>query len=188
MRKLTVFNHVTLDGYFTGPGGDLSWAHRASDDAEWNAFVAGNASGEGVLLFGRVTYQMMASFWPTPQALESNRVVAERMNGGRKVVFSRSLERAEWSNTTLVKEDLVGAVRAMKKETGPDMVILGSGRIVAQLAAEGVIDEYQLVVNPLALGAGRTMFEGCREPVPLRPTKTRTFGNGNILMCYEPKQ
>jgi len=186
MQKLTVFNHVTLDGYFTGPGGDLSWAHRPSDDEEWNAFVAGNAQGGGVLVFGRVTYEMMAGYWPTPQALENNPVIAERMNAHRKVVLSRTLDRAAWNNTALVKENMADELRAMKRQPGPGLVILGSGQIVAQLASEGVIDEYQFVVNPIVLGAGRTMFEGVPRKLSLKPTKTRLFANGNVLMCYEP--
>lgn len=186
MRRLTVFNSITLDGYFTGPDGDLSWAHRPDDDGEWSSFVAGNASSGGVLMFGRITYDMMASFWPTPAALKQQPVVAERMNAMQKVVFSRTMDRASWKNTTLVKENIVSAVRRMKGERGDDMVILGSGSIVAQLAPEGVIDEYQLVVIPIALGKGRTMFEGMREPVKLSPTKTRAFRNGNVVLSYEP--
>src|SRR5687767_15122597 len=107
MRSLVVFNSVSLDGYFTGENGDLSWAHAGADDAEWNEFVGKNASGDGVLLFGRVTYEMMASFWPTPAAMEMMPEVAEGMNRMPKVVFSRSLSSVSWSNTTLAKGDLV---------------------------------------------------------------------------------
>src|ERR1700687_5198996 len=93
MRKLVVFNNVTLDGYFAGRNGDISWAHQ--EDAECNAFVAENASGGGVLVFGRITYDLMASYWPTPLALETMPVVAERMNNLPKVVFSRTLDQVE---------------------------------------------------------------------------------------------
>ena len=116
MRKLIVFNTVTLDGYFTDAKGDMSWAHK--DDAEWNEFVAGNASGGGTLLFGRVTYELMASFWPTPLALKQYPVVAERMNNLSKVVFSRTLDHASWNNTKLVKGDLATEVRKLKEEAG----------------------------------------------------------------------
>ena len=184
MRKLAVFNSVTLDGYFTDSKNDMSWAHK--DDPEWNAFVADNASGEAVLVFGRVTYEMMASWWPTPQALQSMPVVAERMNSLQKVVFSRTLDRAPWNNTRLVKNDLASSIRQMKREPGNDLVILGSGSIVAQLAQEGLIDEYQIALNPIALGAGRTMFDGIRERLRLKLTQTRTFANGNVFLRYEP--
>jgi dihydrofolate reductase len=186
MRKLTVFNHVSLDGYFTDANGDMRFAHKDNQDAEWDAFVAGNASGGGMLLFGRITYELMASFWPTRFAVENMPVVAERMNSLPKVVFSRTLDMASWNNTKLVKGDMTDEIRKMKKEPGEDMAILGSGSIVSQLAQHGVIDEYQIVVNPVALGKGRTMFDGIKERVHLNLIRTRTFGNGNVLLCYEP--
>jgi dihydrofolate reductase len=184
MRKLAVFNSVTLDGYFTGRNGDLSWAKGGSDDAEWNSFVAENAKGGGVLVFGRVTYEMMSSYWPTPSAIRSNPAVAERMNALPKVVFSRTLEKAAWNNTRLVNGDPAAEMRTMKEESGEDMVILGSGSIVARLAQEGLIDEYQLVVTPVVLGEGRTMFEGVRRKLTLKLTRSRTFGNGRVFLSY----
>jgi dihydrofolate reductase len=183
--KVVVFNSVTLDGYFSGEGGDISWAHKDPNDAEWNEFVGGNASGGGVLLLGRVTYELMASFWPTPAAMETMPTVAEGMNRMQKVVFSRSLDKASWINTKLVKGDIAAEVRKMKKESGQDMVILGSGSIVSQLTQARLIDEYQVVVNPIVLGKGRTMFEGVKHKLTLRRTKTRTFGNGNVVLFYE---
>lgn len=186
MRRLTMFETISLDGYFTDAAGDMSWAHAAADDAEWNDFVAGNASGGGVLLFGRVTYQMMASFWPTAMAAERMPVVAKRMNEMPKVVFSRTLEQVSWRNTTLVKDDLVSTVRRMKQESGDDMAILGSGTLVAQLADARLIDEYQLVVAPVLLGAGRTPFEGLTGRLSLTRTQSRAFANGNVVLYYQP--
>ena len=184
MAKLIVFNNVTLDGYFTDNNGDMSWAHK--QDSEWNEFVAGNASGESRLIFGRVTYQMMASFWPTPQASASFPEVAQRMNSLQKVVFSRSMDAAAWQNTKLVKSGIEEEVRKLKDDAGPDMTILGSGTIVSQLAEAGLIDEFHVVVNPIAIGQGRTMFEGMSRKVHLKLLRTRSFGNGNVLLCYEP--
>src|SRR5262245_40662313 len=186
MRKLIVFNHISLDGYFVDGNGDMSWAKADHQDAEWDAFVAGNASGGGVLVFGRITYEMMASFWPTPFAIENMPAVAEAMNRMPKVVFSRTMDKASWNNTTLVKGDLAAEIRKMKQSVGEDMVILGSGNVVSQLAEEGLIDEYHLVVNPIILGKGRTMFDGVKEKLRLKLIKTRAFGNGNVLLRYEP--
>jgi dihydrofolate reductase len=186
MRKLVVFNSVSLDGYFTDANDDMSFAHNPNPDEEWDAFVAGNASGGGMLLFGRITYELMASFWPTPIAAEQMPVVAEGMNSLPKVVFSRTLDTAAWTNTRLVKSGLTGEIRRMKKEPGEDMALLGSGSIVSQLALQDLIDEYQIVVVPVILGKGRTMFEGINERIPLKLTKTRTFANGNVLVCYTP--
>ena len=185
MRRLTVFNQVSLDGYFVDAHGDMSWAHTDNKDMEWQAFVEDNASAGGVLLFGRITYELMASYWPTPHATRTNPIVAEQMNDLPKIVFSRTLDHASWNNTRLVKGDPAAEVRKMKKEPGMDMVLMGSGTIVSQLTQERLIDEYQVVVIPIVLGQGRTMFEGPQERLPLKLTKTRTFGNGNVLLCYE---
>lgn len=184
MGKLVVFNSVTLDGYFTDAKGDMSWAHK--QDAEWNEFVAGNATTGGMLLFGRITYDLMASYWPTPMAMQNSAAVAERMNHLPKVVFSRTMAKAAWNNTRLVKGDLAAEVRKMKKKSAQHMVILGSGTIVSQLTQERLIDEYQLVVNPVILGKGRTLFEGVKDRLALKLTRTRAFKNGNVLLCYEP--
>jgi len=184
MRKVIVFNHVTLDGFFTDKNGDMSWAHK--QDPEWNAFVAQNASGGGQLLFGRITYDLMASYWPTPAALQNSPAVAAGINKVPKVVFSRTLDKASWNNTKRVKGDPAQEVRKMKAAPGEDMVILGSGSIVSQLAQAGLIDEYQIVVSPIVLGEGKTMFDGVQKKLPLTLAKSRTFGNGNVLLCYEP--
>jgi dihydrofolate reductase len=174
MRRLVVFNQVTVDGYFADVHGDMSWAHNS--DPEFNAFVEGNAKGGGELLFGRTTYDLMVSYWPTPIAARNDPVVAEQMNNLPKVVFSRTLKEASWNNTKLIKG-----------EPGEDMVIMGSGSIISQLAPEGLIDEYQLVVIPVVLGKGKTMFDGIKEKLTLKLTMTRSFRNGNVLMCYEPR-
>ena len=184
MRRLIVFNSVSADGYFTDAKGDMSWAH--NNDPEWNAFVADNAKGECALVFGRITYEMMASWWPTPNAMKSMPGVAERMNRAPKVVFSRTLDQASWNNTKVVKSDLPAAIQKMKKEPGPDILIFGSGTLVSQLTQAGLIDEYQITLNPLVLGSGRTMFEGVKKKLGLKLTKTRTFANGIVFLCYEP--
>jgi dihydrofolate reductase len=184
MRKLIVFNQTTLDGFIADRNGDMSWAHK--QDAEWNEFVQGNASGGGELVFGRITYELMASFWPTPMAMKSFPVVAEGMNKLPKVVFSRTLDKASWSNTRLVKDDIAAEIRKMKQEPGAAMVIMGSGSVVSQLAEDGLIDEYQMVVNPIVLGKGKGMFDTIKQKLMLKLIKTRVFGNGNVLLCYEP--
>ena len=109
------------------------------------------------------------------------------MNKLPKVVFSRTLDKVSWDNTRLVKGDLATEVRKMKQAPGEGMVILGSGSIVSQLTQAGLIDEYQIVVKPVALGEGRTMFDGLKQKLALKLTKTRAFTNGNVLLCYEPK-
>ena len=184
LRKLTVFNHVSVDGFFVDANGRMDWARAAADDEEWNAFVAENAKGGGPLLFGRVTYELMNSFWPTPMASVIHHEVAERMNSLPKIVFSKTLTEVTWSNTQLVR-DMVPAIRQIKQGSCADMTIMGSGTVISQLAAEGLIDEFHLIVNPIALGKGRTMFDGLRERLPLALTASRTFSNGCAYLRYE---
>ena len=184
MRKVTVYNNVSVDGYFVDANGDMSWAHKR--DPEWSAFVAENAQGGSVLLFGRVTYDLMAGFWPTEAALKTLPDVAKRMNNLPKVVFSRTMDKASWNNTKLIKGDLAAEVRKMKEEPGDPMVIMGSGSIISQLTAERLIDEYQIVTTPIVLGKGRTMFDGIKEKLRLKLTKSRAFGNGSVVLWYEP--
>ncbi len=187
-RQLSAFMQISLDGYYCDARGDMSFAHKPPDDAEWQEFVKGNASDGGMLLFGRTTYDMMAAWWPTPMARSAMPEVAARMNAMPKIVFSRSLCSADWSNTTLVNGDLVGAVRRLKEEAGPDIAILGSGSIVMQLAGAGLIDTFQAVVNPVALGAGRSLFAGLAQPLELELTNTRVFGNGSVVLWYVPRR
>ncbi len=183
MPGLTVFNSISLDGYFADAQGDMSWAHRGADE-EWDAFTSENASGGGEMVFGRVTYDMMAGFWPTKEAFDTLPVVAQQMNDLPKVVFSRTLDQASWANTELIRDNPADAIRARKAGTGPDMVVMGSGTIVAQLTDARLVDEYQVVVVPIVLGAGHTMFEGVAGTVDLALTRTRAFGNGNVVMWY----
>ena len=185
MRKLSVYDSVSIDGYFTDVSGDMSWAHQM--DPEWQDFVSENAKGGGELVFGRLTYDMMASFWPTPAGTQMNSVVAERMNSLPKIVFSRKMKKALWNNTRLINGDLTTEVKKLKKEPGPDMVIMGSGNLISQLADLGLIDRYQIVLTALALGNGRTLFDGISKTLPLKLLSSRTFKNGNVVLSYEPK-
>jgi len=183
MRKLSVFNLVTLDGYFAGEDGDISW-HNV--DMEFQEYAQKNSNSGNMLLFGRRTYELMANYWTSQDALKNDPIVAKGMNSSSKIVFSRTLNEVGWSNTRLVNDDMLGEVRKLKQLSGQDMTILGSGSIVAQLSQAGLIDEYQILLNPVVLGKGTTMFEGIKNRLTLRLTESRTFGNGNVLLCYVP--
>ena len=184
MRQLIAFIHVSLDGFYADANGDMSWAKR--DDPEFNAFTDANATAGGMLVFGRVTYDLMASFWPTPQAQQMMPVVAERMNNLEKIVFSRTLNEASWNNTRVLNGDLATEVRNLKGQSGAGMVILGSGEIVTQLTQVGLIDEIQVVVNPILLGSGKRLFDGVEGKLPLKLTSSRVFRNGLVYLCYQP--
>jgi dihydrofolate reductase len=183
MRKIHVFENISLDGFFTDDKNDMSWAHKHDD--EWTKFSSSNAGGEAELLFGRVTYEMMAAFWPTPQAAQMLPEVAAGMNRMRKYVASRTLKDVSWQGTTLLKGDLVQEAKRLREQPGPDLLIMGSGTIVSQLTEAGLIDQYQIVLNPTIVGRGRTLFETVGTKVPLELKSTRQFKNGNVVLTYE---
>jgi dihydrofolate reductase len=184
MRKIVVFNNVTLDGYYTGTDGDMNWAHKF--DPEWLQFTNENAKGGAVLAFGRKTYDMMAGYWPTPMAMQNMPVVAEAMNEQPKLVFSRSMNEAKWNNTRLIKGELVSEVTKLKNEPGDDIVILGSGNLISRLAEANLIDEYQIALTPVVIGKGKSMFDGVHK-TNLKLTKTRPFANGTVVLWYRPE-
>ncbi len=138
-----------------------------------------------MLLFGRVTYEMMAGFWPSPMALENDPVVANGMNEAEKIVFSRTMKKADWNGTRVVKGDIAEEVRELKAASGKSMTILGSGSVVTQLAEAGLVDEYQFLIAPVAIGEGTPLFQGVSHPVGLKLTSARPFKDGSVLLCYE---
>jgi dihydrofolate reductase len=184
MRNISMFNHVSLDGYFEGENHDMSWIKH---DQESNDFAKENLGAENTLLFGRVTYEMMASYWPTPAALRDNPIVADYMNKMPKFVVSNTLTQVEWQNSTILRGDIVEEIRKLKQLPGAHMTIFGSGKLVAALTAHQLIDEYQFMVNPAVLGKGTTLFKTMKQSVSLELMESRKFNNGCVLLKYRVK-
>jgi len=184
MKKLSVFDFVSLDGYYKGLNEDISWNRHGPEEAE---FSVEKATSGNTLLFGRVTYEMMESFWTTPDAMKVLPEIATGMNSADKIVFSRSLKKADWNNTTLVNSNMVDEVRKLKQLPGKDMTVLGSGNIVTQLADAGLIDEYQLMIYPVAIGQGTSFFKGLKNNLSLKLVSSRIFNSGTVLLCYQPE-
>jgi dihydrofolate reductase len=184
MARLSSFISLSLDGCYADAGGGMSWAD--AQDPEQAEFAASNARGGGALVFGRITYGTMSSFWPTPAAAQLMPDVAAQMNALPKIVFSRTLRSADWSNTRLVGADLAGELRRLKSSDGPDMAILGSGSIVAQAATAGLLDELDVMLVPVALGAGKRLFDGMPRSLAWRREEVRQFSNGSVFLRYQP--
>ena len=182
MRKINAFLFISLDGYYKDGHNDISWHKHGGDESE---FSANSLKANNILLFGRVTYEMMVGFWTTPMAIETLPDVAEGMNKSEKIVFSNSMKKAEWNNTTLISGDIINQIRNMKSEPGKDMTILGSGSIVSQFADAGLIDSIQLMIDPVALGSGTAAFNGIKNKLEMKLTETRTFKSGVVLLNYE---
>ncbi|MDX9830511.1 MAG: dihydrofolate reductase family protein [Anaerolineae bacterium] len=187
MKKISVFNHVTIDGFFAGPNGEIDWFQAVHDD-EWNRYAQEHADlSHNTLMFGHTTYQMMKSWWPTPTAMKTDPHMAEVMNNSPKIVFSRSLQSVDdepnWKNTRVFRQMDQGELRNLKREE--DITILGSGTIVQQLANLGLIDEYVLIVVPIILGEGKPLFKDVPK-TNLRLVEQRAFRNGIVLLRYQP--
>ena len=186
MRSVTYSMSMSLDGYIVGPDGSFDWP---GFDEEVFRFWIDEIREVGVHLMGRRLYETML-YWETADqdpSLDDARLEWTALwKALPKVVFSRTLNEAAWANTALVKTDLLEAVRGLKRTAGADLVIMGSGTIVSQLAQAGLVDVFQVVLNPIVLGQGRTMFEGVDHRLSLKLTDTRRFTNGNVVLSYAP--
>ena len=185
MRKLTVFNFMTLNGFYKGPNEDISW-HK-DDDEEKDAFASEGSKSGSVLLFGRVTYQMMESYWPTGMAKKDYPDVAEGMNTSEKIVFSKTLKSTNWNNARIVRTSPVDEVKKLKKENGNDLTVLGSGTIVTLLAENNLVDTYMLMLDPVVLGDGTPIFHGIKRQPDLKLKESRQFKSGVMMLTYQPK-
>jgi dihydrofolate reductase len=185
MRKIFLFMMVSLDGYFEGPGHDLSWHHV---DEEFNDFAQAQMKEADTILFGRRTYQLMESFWPSKEGLEGDPEVAQLMNETQKVIVSKSLESVTetkvWKHVRLINENVEEQIRSLKRKKGGDIILLASSNLCVSLLEWGLLDEVRIMINPIVIGKGTPLFQGIRQKVGLKLIKERQFGNGNVLLTY----
>jgi dihydrofolate reductase len=185
MKQLSVFNFLTLNGFYKGLNEDISWHRHGGEEAE---FAAQGAQTESTLIFGRKTFEMMASYWPSPQGMKDNPDVAEGMNKSQKIVLSRTLKTATWQNSQIISSNAMDEIRKLKEKGNKDMTVLGSGTVVAQLADAGLIDVFQFMVDPVVLGEGTPIFGGMNQTLNLKLIDSRTFKSGVVLLTYEPME
>jgi len=178
MKRLIAWNMVTLDGFFAAPDGNLDWF--VFDD-ELDGYIKENQGQADTLIFGRVTYEMMAAYWPAAEG-----PIATFMNAAPKYVFSRTLDRAEWNRTTLVKDDAATAVRQIKQQPGKDIYVFGSADFSATLMQHGLIDEYRFGINPVILGKGIPLIKQSVDRLKLRLIHSRILKSGGATLHYEP--
>ncbi len=187
MRKIASFLMVSLDGYYEGPNQwELDW-HNV--DEEFNDFAVEQLEASDCLLFGRATYEGMAQYWPTPPAKENDPQVASRMNNASKIVISRTLDKPEpeWSNTRLITDDIAQELSRLKQQAGQDLLVLGSSELTTSLMEMGLLDELRIMVNPVVLGGGNSLFRTAKKRTGLKLLNNRTFRSGNVLLTYEPQ-
>jgi len=178
MRRLFVSNVMSLDGFFESTTRELDWFLA---DEEFFDYARAMLRSVDTILFGRLTYQHMAGYWPSAPAEE----IAEKMNSLPKVVFSRTLAAADWNNTRLIRGDAAEEVTKLKQGPGDDMVILGSAMLASSLLQAGLIDEYRVILTPTVLGAGRPLFPGLKDRLRLRLTRVQSLKSGVVVLYYQ---
>ncbi|MBV8667010.1 MAG: dihydrofolate reductase [Burkholderiaceae bacterium] len=187
MGKLVMSNLVTLDGYFEGAQPwDLAWHARAADDVFMRHMLEQLRTAE-MLVFGRVTYEGMAKFWPTVSGEnEDDSACAELMNSLPKVVFSRTLTSAEWNNTTVMRDDACAAVAELKRKTPGNILISGSAELSHALTEAGLFDEYRIAVVSTVLGSGRPLFRTGMDALQLKLIDTWQLNPACTVLRYVP--
>ena len=183
MRRIRAFLVTTVDGYYEGPNQEFDWP---IVDEEFNQFAVQQLDEADTLLFGRATYEGMASYWPTPAARENDPEVEGRMNSLPKIVVSRTLDKAEWADTRVIKGDVAEELTKLKQQPGKDLLILGSSDLTVSLMRMGLVDELGIMVNPVVLGDGKSLFRTADDRISLKLLKTRPFSSGNVLLYYQP--
>ena len=187
MGRLTSFIHVSVDGYYAGPNGEADWFKDTEKDPEYEAWTHEQAAGGDTLIFGRTTYDMMKSWWPTPRAMKADPQMAKVVDESPKIVFSTTLEGPQeapnWKNVTIVDSIDKKDVKKRKEQVDGNLTILGSGSVVQQLSNLGLIDEYDIVVVPVVLGEGKPLFDDVKKK-ELKLVESRSFKNGLTLLRY----
>lgn len=185
MRKIIVCNMMSLDGFFEGAGHTIDW-HNV--DAEFNEFAENQLNSVDTILFGRKTYELMASYWTSSEALTTDPIIANQMNSKPKIVFSKTMTNARWKNTRLIKENIQPEIEKLKQQPGKDLILFGSADLAATFRQLDLIDEYRIILHPIVLAQGTPLFRQNPEQLHLKLTRTKTFKSGNVLLYYEPKR
>jgi dihydrofolate reductase len=191
MRNIIVSIFLTLDGCFEGPNKELDW-HVWDDEME--EYMSDFLNKVDAILLGRVAYQLLADYWPTAipkltmprNSGEEHPFIIERMNSLPKIVLSKTLDKVEWKNSTLIKENIKEEILKLKQRPGKDLVLFGGANIAFSLQQLGLIDEYRIILNPVILSGGNLFFKGIRDRLSLKLLNLRTFSCGNVLLYYRP--
>jgi dihydrofolate reductase len=181
MRNLASFIIVSLDGFHEDANGVFDFA---IVDEEFREFAIRQLDEADTLGFGRATYHHMANYWPTDQARANDDAIATRMNTKPKLVFSNTVEHAQWFNTTVIAGNSIERIEEIKSAPGGEVLVIGSAHLTASFVAADVLDELRIMVSPIVLGQGHALFEDLRERVALKLSHVRQFDSGNVLLTY----
>ncbi len=186
MRKVIASEFVTLDGYMVGPNENMDWVVNNFNE-EMAQYEGDLMNSMDTILLGRVTYEIMTHHWPN----HPEEPGADEMNSTPKIVFSKTLAKAEWgkwNNARLVKDHVAEEIAELKQMPGKNMVIYGSANLVQSFSRLGLIDEYHLLVHPLMMGGGKRLFADRTQPLNLKLMRAEPFKNGVVVLYYEPER
>ena len=189
MRKIVMFNWVSVDGLFASPNGEIDWVIRDPEvERALREPRPGNESvGADTMLLGNVTYTMFENSWPQiakdPSAPEEMHRLADEITRMTKIVFSRTRREVTWENSKLFRDNLLEEAEKLKQEQGKDIIIFGSGTIVQQLTDAGLIDDYFIALTPVVLGKGKPLLRDVQKR-DLRLLDVQHFNSGNVLLHY----
>jgi dihydrofolate reductase len=188
MGKISVFDYVSVDGFFAGPKGEIDWFKDVPREQSYDEYTRSQSQSGNTLLFGRVTYEMMKSFWPTSSARKMDPEMADVMNTSPKIVFSRKMkqvkEEPHWKNISVIHDVKKNEIKKLKEKSENDFTILGSGTLVQQLTDFGLIDSYMLAIVPVVLGKGKSLFADVKK-LRLHLAEAKSFKNDIVIQLYE---
>jgi len=183
VRKLILFDNISLDGFYEGKNHDLSWNNV---DPEYDKFAIKQLKSTDLILFGRKTYELMAKFWPTPEAIKREPIIADFLNNTPKIVVSKTLDKADYNNSRIIKENIIEEIKKLKEMPGKNIIILGSSDLAVSII--DLIDQFEIMVNPILVGEGKSIFYGIDKRINLELVKTQQFKSGNVLLSYKHKK
>ncbi len=179
MRKLFWQMNVTLDGFMEGPNRELDYTAHVVDE-DFDRYATDMLKSIDAILLGRVTYQLFADYWPSAMGPD-----AERLNELPKMVFSRTLEKVEWNNSRLIRENVAEEVARLKQRPGKDLALFGSADLASTFIRLGVIDEYRIFITPVVLSGGTPLFKGIKDRIALKLLKATTWSSGVVALYYQ---
>jgi dihydrofolate reductase len=186
MRKIILLMHASLDGYVAGPNGEMDWI---TFDDDLATHVDKFIEDCDAVIYGRITFQMMENYWPTagdePDAGQHQITHAKWVNNAEKIVFSKTLNKSDWNNTTFVNDTLEAEMRKRKQQTGKNMILIGSASIAHQFMHNDLIDEYLINVNPVLVGNGLPLFKSIAHKKKLQLLSASTFTSGVVGLHYQ---
>ncbi|WP_308992472.1 dihydrofolate reductase family protein [Mariniflexile litorale] len=181
MATLKAFTFITLNGFYKNADNDISWHQHGKEETKYSEE---NLKSENILLLGRHTYQMMESFWTSQMAYDNFPEVAKGMDHSKKIVVSASLEKVNWNNTSVMNGNLIDEIKELKKTSKHNITILGSGSLITQLTNVGLIDTYEIMLDPIAIGQGTSIFNGILASLHLKLIACKTLKSGTVLLNY----